>query len=167
LFRQEVAELQNAGGPPIGRGDALRSWLFKFGVAEAIADDMRVSISCGACSEVRPIPLAEIPQTGKTYDHDCAAGQALALRGMHLFAALSESAGSASGSIEEQLMSALGGKRTILGKALTDHLVHVMAGAEIEFCEDHPWPLLTMTQFSASSPKKAVSHWNYLQAKPG
>jgi hypothetical protein len=101
--------------------------------AEAIADDMRVSISCGACSEVRPIPLAEIPQTGKTYDHDCAAGQALALRGMHLFAALSESAGSASGSIEEQLMFALGGKRTILGKALTDHLVHVMAGAELSF----------------------------------
>lgn len=29
------AELQNAGGPPIGRRDALRSWLLKFSLAEA------------------------------------------------------------------------------------------------------------------------------------
>jgi hypothetical protein len=59
------AELQNAGGPPIGRGDALRSWLLKFSVAEAIADNVRVSISCGACSELLPIPLAAIPALEK------------------------------------------------------------------------------------------------------
>ena len=59
------AELQNAGGPPIGRTDALRSWLLKFTVAEAVADGVRISISCGACSEVLPIPLAEIPELEK------------------------------------------------------------------------------------------------------
>jgi hypothetical protein len=56
------AELQNAGGPPIGRRDALRSWLLKFSLAEAVADDVRVSISCGACSEMLPIPLEKIPE---------------------------------------------------------------------------------------------------------
>lgn len=60
------AELQNGGGPPIDRRDALSSWLLKFTVAEARADDVRVSISCGACREVLPIPLAEIPQLAKT-----------------------------------------------------------------------------------------------------
>ena len=59
------AELQNAGGPPIGRADAPRSWLLKFSLAEAIADDIRVSISCGACNEVLAIPLANIPQLEK------------------------------------------------------------------------------------------------------
>jgi hypothetical protein len=59
------AKLQNAGGPPIGRGDALRTWLLKFSVAEAIADDIRVSISCQVCSGVLPIPLAEIPELEK------------------------------------------------------------------------------------------------------
>lgn len=59
------AELQNAGGLPIGRGDALRSWLLKFSVAEAIADDIRVSISCEACHELLPIPLGEIPELEK------------------------------------------------------------------------------------------------------
>lgn len=59
------AELQNVAGPPIGRGDALRSWLLQFSLAEAIADDVRVSICCGACSEVLPIPLAKIPELEK------------------------------------------------------------------------------------------------------
>jgi hypothetical protein len=59
------AELQDAGGPPIGRADALRSWLLKFSVAEALSDDIRVSISCAACGEVLPIPLAEIPELEK------------------------------------------------------------------------------------------------------
>ena len=60
------AELQNAGGPPIGRGDALRSWLLKFSLTEAVADDVRVSISCGACSEMLPVPLAEVPELEKS-----------------------------------------------------------------------------------------------------
>jgi hypothetical protein len=59
------AELQNGGGPPIGRSDAPRSWLLKLSLAEAIADDIRVSISCGACNEVLPIPLADIPELEK------------------------------------------------------------------------------------------------------
>ena len=59
------AELQNAAGPLIGRGDALRSWLHKFSVAEAIADDVSVAISCGACGEVLPIPLANMPELEK------------------------------------------------------------------------------------------------------
>jgi hypothetical protein len=59
------AELQNAGGPPIGRSDALLGWLLKFSVPEAIADDVRVSILCGACSKVLPIPLAAIPELEK------------------------------------------------------------------------------------------------------
>ncbi len=60
------AELQNAGGPPIDRGDALRSWLLKFSLPEAIADEVRVSISCRACREVLPIPLAEVPELEKS-----------------------------------------------------------------------------------------------------
>jgi len=56
------AELQNAGGPPIGRADAPRSWLLKFSLAEAIADDIRVS----------------------TCDHDWSACQAVALGRMHI-----------------------------------------------------------------------------------
>lgn len=60
------AELQNAGGPPIGRGDALRSWLLKFSLAEAIADDIKVSIACGACGETLPIPLPKIPELEKS-----------------------------------------------------------------------------------------------------
>ncbi len=60
------AELQNAGGPPIGRADALRSWLLKFSIAEAIADDIRVSITCKACAEGLPIPLSEIPELQKS-----------------------------------------------------------------------------------------------------
>jgi hypothetical protein len=59
------AELQDAGGPPIGRGDAPRGWLLKFSVTEAIADDVRVSISCGHCGEVLLIPLSEIPELEK------------------------------------------------------------------------------------------------------
>lgn len=59
------AELQNIGGPPIGRRDALVSWLLKFSVTEALADDVRVSISCGACGELLPIPLAEIHRLAK------------------------------------------------------------------------------------------------------
>jgi hypothetical protein len=59
------AELQDAGGALIGRSDALRGWLLKFSVSEAIADDIRVSISCGACGEVFPIPLAAIPELEK------------------------------------------------------------------------------------------------------
>lgn len=59
------AELQNAGGPPIDRRDALRSWLLKFTVAEAVADDIQVSISCGACAKELAIPLAEIPKLEK------------------------------------------------------------------------------------------------------
>lgn len=59
------AELQNAGGRPIGRADALRNWLLKFNVAEALADGFRVSISCGACNEVLPIPLAQISELEK------------------------------------------------------------------------------------------------------
>lgn len=59
------AELQNAGGPPIDRGDALRSWLFKFSIAEAIVDDVLVSISCRCCGESLAIPLAEIPELEK------------------------------------------------------------------------------------------------------
>lgn len=55
------AELQNVGGPAIGRRDALRSWLLKFTLPEAVADDVLVSISCGACGEVLPIPLAGLP----------------------------------------------------------------------------------------------------------
>src|SRR4030095_16604627 len=56
------AELQNTGGPPIGRGDALRSWLLRFSLAECIADDIRVSIFCAACNQVLPIPLPQHPQ---------------------------------------------------------------------------------------------------------
>ena len=59
------AELQNAGGPPINRRDAPASWLLKFSVPEALADDVRVSISCGACSEVLPVPLLQIPELAK------------------------------------------------------------------------------------------------------
>ena len=59
------AELQNAGGPPIGRSDALRSWLLKFSLAEGVADDLRLSISCDACREVLPIPLAKISELEK------------------------------------------------------------------------------------------------------
>ncbi len=60
------AELQNAGGSPIGRGDALRSWLLKFSLAEAIADDIRISIFCEACCEPLPIPLARISELEKS-----------------------------------------------------------------------------------------------------
>jgi hypothetical protein len=59
------AQLQNAGGPPIGRTAALRSWLLKFSVEEALADDIHVSIFCGACSELLSIPLARIPELEK------------------------------------------------------------------------------------------------------
>ena len=59
------AELQNIAGPPIRRADALRSWLLKFSVAEALADEIRVSIACRACGEVLPIPLAAIPELQK------------------------------------------------------------------------------------------------------
>ena len=59
------AELQNTGGPPISRADALRSWLLKFTLAEAIADDVRISIQCGGCSQALAVPLAEIPQLSK------------------------------------------------------------------------------------------------------
>lgn len=59
------AELQNAGGPPISRRDAPTSWLLKLSVPEAIADDVRVSISCGACSEVLHVPLAQIHELAK------------------------------------------------------------------------------------------------------
>lgn len=60
------AELQNAGGPPIDRSDALRTWLLKFTLAEAIADDVRISISCGSCGELLPIPLTHIPELQKS-----------------------------------------------------------------------------------------------------
>lgn len=59
------AELQNAGGPPIDRSNTLRSWLLKLSVSEALADDIQVSISCGACGEVLPVPLAKIPELEK------------------------------------------------------------------------------------------------------
>lgn len=60
------AELQNSGGPPIGRSDASRSWLLKFSLAECIADDIRVSIYCSACNQSLPIPLAQIPDLEKS-----------------------------------------------------------------------------------------------------
>lgn len=56
------AELQNGGGPPIGRIDVPHGWLLKFSVAEAIADDLRLSISCVVCGEVLPVPLQELPE---------------------------------------------------------------------------------------------------------
>ncbi|MEG3155137.1 hypothetical protein [Sphingomonas sp. RB1R13] len=59
------AELQNAGGPPIGRGDVLRSWMLKFSLTEAIADDVRISIACEACSAALPIPLTKISELEK------------------------------------------------------------------------------------------------------
>jgi hypothetical protein len=59
------AELQNAGGPPIGRSDALRSWLLKFSIGEAVADGVRVSISCRGCGQVLPVPLTKIPELEK------------------------------------------------------------------------------------------------------
>lgn len=59
------AELQNAGGPQIDRSKALPSWLLKFTLAEAISDDVRISISCGSCSEALPIPLRSIPELTK------------------------------------------------------------------------------------------------------
>ncbi|HEY0012133.1 MAG TPA: hypothetical protein VGB79_04690 [Allosphingosinicella sp.] len=59
------AELQNAGGPPISRSDVPRSWLLKFSVEEALVDDVRVTLSCGACGEALPIPLARIPELEK------------------------------------------------------------------------------------------------------
>lgn len=59
------AELQNAGGLPIGRGDVPRGWLLRFSLAEAIADDLKVALSCGACGEVLPIPLTSIPELEK------------------------------------------------------------------------------------------------------
>lgn len=59
------AELQNTGGLPIGRRDAPRGWLLQFSVAEAIADEVQVSISCAACEEVLPVPLAAIPELEK------------------------------------------------------------------------------------------------------
>jgi hypothetical protein len=59
------AELQNTGGAPIDRRDAPRSWLLKFSVAEGIADDVRISISCRACSNEVPVPLDQIPALQK------------------------------------------------------------------------------------------------------
>lgn len=59
------AELQNTGGPPIMRSDIPRSWLAKFSVAEAIADDVQLSVCCVLCGETLRIPLAQIPQLEK------------------------------------------------------------------------------------------------------
>jgi hypothetical protein len=56
------AELQNARGPPICRSDAPRSWLLKFSLAEAIADNLRIAISCEACRQTLAIPLVDIPE---------------------------------------------------------------------------------------------------------
>jgi hypothetical protein len=59
------AELQNAGGPPIGPCDIPRSWLVKFSLAEAIADRLQVSVSCSGCLETLPIPLTAVPELDK------------------------------------------------------------------------------------------------------
>lgn len=77
------AELQNAGGPPISRRDVPRSWLLKFSVSEALAGDVRVSLSCLACGEVLPIPLARIPELEKAATAIRAIGQALECQRMH------------------------------------------------------------------------------------
>lgn len=54
------AELQNGGGPPIGRGDIPLGWIDKFSVGQAIADALQMSVSCGACRESLSIPLEAI-----------------------------------------------------------------------------------------------------------
>lgn len=54
------ANLQNSGGPPIGRGDIPQAWIDKFSVGQAIADAIQMSVSCGACSETLSIPLEAI-----------------------------------------------------------------------------------------------------------
>ena len=56
------AELQSAGGPPITRSDVLRAWLLKLSVAEAVADEVQLSIACGFCSQVLAVPLTQIPE---------------------------------------------------------------------------------------------------------
>lgn len=43
------AELQDHGGDPIGRGDIPRGWIDKFTLAQAVADDIEMSVSCSAC----------------------------------------------------------------------------------------------------------------------
>lgn len=56
------AELQKAGGPPVGRSDIPESWLAKFSLPEAIADDILLTVSCSGCGENFDIPPAAIPQ---------------------------------------------------------------------------------------------------------
>jgi hypothetical protein len=58
------AELQNAAGPLIGRNDIPVAWLDRFSVAEAMADNLKMSVSCGACGEDLSIPLASISELG-------------------------------------------------------------------------------------------------------
>jgi hypothetical protein len=54
------AELQDRGGDPVGCGDIPRGWIDKFSLAQAIADQIALSVSCGACGESLTIPLDAI-----------------------------------------------------------------------------------------------------------
>lgn len=54
------AELQNCGGPPVDSSDIPQSWIDKFSVRQAVADCLRMSVSCSACNEVLSIPLEAI-----------------------------------------------------------------------------------------------------------
>jgi hypothetical protein len=54
------AKLQDRGGDPIGRADIPRSWIDKFTIGQAIADEIEVCVSCSACGETLAIPLDAI-----------------------------------------------------------------------------------------------------------
>ena len=54
------ADLQNGGGPPIGRVDIPQGWIDKFSVGHAIADALQMSVFCGACWKSLSIPLEAI-----------------------------------------------------------------------------------------------------------
>ncbi len=60
------AELQKAGGPPVGRSDIPESWLAKFSLHEALADGILLSVSCKRCGKSLDIPLAAIPELEKS-----------------------------------------------------------------------------------------------------
>jgi hypothetical protein len=54
------AELQDRGGEPIARANIPLSWIDQSSIGQAIADDLRLSIHCGACREALEIPLDAI-----------------------------------------------------------------------------------------------------------
>jgi hypothetical protein len=54
------AELQDRGGEPITRADIPLSWIDRSSIGQAVADNLRLSVQCGACKKTLEIPLEAI-----------------------------------------------------------------------------------------------------------